>query len=105
MPCARAVSLDFDSYSPFLTHAIRMNIAVGGLVRTFVLTSALDLKTPMTYPIYQDKTIRDEITAMTPWGEWGLAEDVAKCAVFLASDDAAYVTGLPMTIDGGYTAQ
>ncbi|KAL9037407.1 MAG: hypothetical protein Q9214_005720 [Letrouitia sp. 1 TL-2023] len=63
------------------------------------------LKTPMTYPIYQDKAIRDEITAMTPWGEWGLAEDVAKCAVFLASDDAAYVTGLPMTIDGGYTAQ
>lgn len=73
--------------------------------RAFVLTHVLDLKTPMTYPIYQDKAIRDEITAMTPWGEWGLAEDVAKCAVFLASDDAAYVTGLPMTIDGGYTAQ
>lgn len=28
-------------------------------------------------------------------------EDVAKCAVFLASDDAAYVIGLPMVIDGG----
>ena len=30
---------------------------------------------------------------------------MAKCAVFLASDDAAYVTGLLMAIDGGYTAQ
>lgn len=41
---------------------------------------------------------------MTAWGEWGLAEDVAKCAVFLANDDAAYVTGLPMALGGGYTA-
>lgn len=59
----------------------------------------------MTAPIYEDKKMRQEINAMTPWGEWGLVEDVAKCAVFLASDDAAYVTGLPMVIDGGYTAQ
>ncbi len=65
----------------------------------------LDLKTPMTAPIYEDKKVREGINALTPWGEWGLTEDVAKCAVFLASDDAAYVTGLPMTIDGGYTAQ
>ena len=64
-----------------------------------------DLKTPMTAPIYEDRETRESINLMTPWGEWGLAEDVAKCAVFLASDDAAYVTGLPMAIDGGYTAQ
>jgi len=59
----------------------------------------------MTAPIYDDKPIRDEITALTPWGEWGLVEDVAKCAVFLASADAAYMTGVPLVIDGGYTAQ
>ena len=42
---------------------------------------------------------------MTPWGdEWGAVEDVAKCAVFLASDDVAYVTGVALPIDGGYTA-
>jgi len=69
------------------------------------LTMDLDLKTPMTAPIYEDKETREMINVLTPWGEWGLAEDVAKCAVFLASDDAAYVTGLPMAIDGGYTAQ
>ncbi|KAL6714045.1 hypothetical protein ACLMJK_008539 [Lecanora helva] len=63
------------------------------------------LKTPMTAPIYEDQEVRKGINALTPWGDWGLPEDVAKCAVFLASDDAAYVTGLPMTIDGGYTAQ
>ncbi|KAI4167970.1 MAG: hypothetical protein LQ343_006764 [Gyalolechia ehrenbergii] len=63
------------------------------------------LKTPMTAPIYEDKETRDGINALTPWGDWGSADDVAKCAVFLASDDAAYVTGLPLVIDGGYTAQ
>ncbi|KAL8973284.1 MAG: hypothetical protein Q9197_002426 [Variospora fuerteventurae] len=52
-----------------------------------------DLKTPMTAPIYDDEETRKGINAMTPWGEWGSADDVAKCAVFLASDDAAYVTG------------
>lgn len=65
----------------------------------------IDLKTPMTETIYADEKFRNAVNAMTPWGDWGSAEDVAKCAVFLASDDAAYVTGLPMTIDGGYTAQ
>ncbi|MCJ1282469.1 hypothetical protein MMC26_001792 [Xylographa opegraphella] len=63
------------------------------------------LKTPMTEPIYNDPQNRADIEAMTPWGEWGNVEDVAACAVFLASDDAAYVTGVPLLIDGGYTAQ
>lgn len=34
-----------------------------------------------------------------------MGEDVAKCNVFLAGDDAAYVMGVPMVIDGGYTAR
>ena len=59
----------------------------------------------MTAPIYNDKETRDGINALTHWGDWGEANDVAKCAVFLASDDAAYVTGVPLLIDGGYTAQ
>ncbi|KAL9076217.1 MAG: hypothetical protein Q9157_003752 [Trypethelium eluteriae] len=62
------------------------------------------LRTPMTHSTYEDKPTRDGINAMTPWGDWGSADDVAKCAVFLASGDAAYVTGHPLVIDGGYTA-
>ena len=59
----------------------------------------------MTAPLYDDEATRKELTASTPWGAWGCVEDVASCAVFLASDDAAYVTGLPLVVDGGYTAQ
>lgn len=60
-----------------------------------------DLITPMTASIYEDEQTRDVIDALTPWGDWGSANDAAKCAVFLASDDAAYVTGVPLLIDGG----
>ncbi|KAL9130808.1 MAG: hypothetical protein Q9217_001111 [Psora testacea] len=64
------------------------------------------LRTPMTEDQYKDPNQRSAISALTPWGdEWGAAEDVARCAVFLASDDAAYVTGVPLPVDGGYCAQ
>ena len=59
----------------------------------------------MTLPIFEDRKTREGIEALTPWGEWGNVEDVAACAVFLASDDAAYVTGVALPVDGGYTAQ
>jgi len=40
-----------------------------------------------------------------PWGQLGRPEDVADVALFLASDEAAWVTGHPMVVDGGYTCQ
>lgn len=62
-------------------------------------------KTPMTQPVYDDTPKRESTIAATPWGEWGNAEDIARCAVFLASEDAAYVTGVALPVDGGWTAQ
>ena len=37
-----------------------------------------------------------------PWGRMGLPEDIAKAAAFLASDDADYVTGAMLRVDGGF---
>lgn len=37
-----------------------------------------------------------------PMGRWGLAQDIANAALFLASDEAAYVTGTVLPVDGGY---
>lgn len=64
------------------------------------------LHMPMTQGQYEDSVSRTVISPLTPWGnEWGHPADVAKAAVFLPSDDAAYVTGIALPIDGGYTAQ
>lgn len=41
---------------------------------------------------------------LSPWPHLGTAEDVAKLAMYLASDDAEMVTGSMQVLDGGYTA-
>ncbi|RME55968.1 MAG: SDR family oxidoreductase, partial [Caldilineae bacterium] len=37
-----------------------------------------------------------------PWGRLGTPEDIGKAAAFLLSDDADYITGAALTVDGGY---
>lgn len=46
---------------------------------------------------------REEIIRKTPIPRIGLPEDIAAAVVFLASDDASYVTGHTITVDGGWT--
>jgi NAD(P)-dependent dehydrogenase (short-subunit alcohol dehydrogenase family) len=45
------------------------------------------------------------VISQTPAGRTGQPEDIAAGAVYLASDEAAFVTGSELRIDGGYTAQ
>jgi len=47
-----------------------------------------------------DPGIKGRISAL---GRIGMPEDIARVALFLASDDAAFVTGAPFIVDGGYT--
>jgi 3(or 17)beta-hydroxysteroid dehydrogenase len=49
--------------------------------------------------------MRAAIIARHPLGRLGRAEDVAACILFLASEEAAFVTGAELVVDGGYTAQ
>ncbi|KAJ9661886.1 hypothetical protein H2198_001638, partial [Neophaeococcomyces mojaviensis] len=46
----------------------------------------------------------ERMRCATPFGEWGKVEDVARMAVSLASEDAAWVTGAEIVVDGGYSA-
>ena len=62
-------------------------------------------KTSQTRENYSNPEVNALMTSTTPWGEWGNVTDVAKAAVFLASDDAAWVTGVGLPVDGGYLAQ
>lgn len=63
------------------------------------------LKTAMTSGNWGNEKTNAEMISTTPWGQWGRAEDVARLAVALASEDAAWVTGEGVVVDGGYSAQ
>ncbi len=53
----------------------------------------------------QEKAITDAIVADTPLGRLGKAEEIAWGAVFLASDESGFVTGIELPIDGGILAK
>lgn len=68
--------------------------------------SVLVVKTSMTQNAFGNQEGRGYMDSLHPLG--GMAEDpdvIAKAAVFLASDDAEWVTGHPLVVDGGYTAR
>jgi len=62
------------------------------------------IETPMTAMVKDIPGIEDEYAKAIPMGRLGTADEVAGVALFLASDDAAYVTGTAMIVDGGLTA-
>lgn len=48
--------------------------------------------------------LRDELYAMYPGGEFGVPEDIADCAVWLAGDGSRFVNGAAIVVDGGMSA-
>ena len=51
-----------------------------------------------------DPDVLDRAVRRTPWPRLGRPDDVARAALFLASDDASFVTGINLMVDGGWTA-
>jgi NAD(P)-dependent dehydrogenase (short-subunit alcohol dehydrogenase family) len=61
------------------------------------------ITTALTQPLYDDPQRRQDILGRTPLGRWGQPEDVAGAAVFLCSPAAAFITGVVLPVDGGYS--
>jgi NAD(P)-dependent dehydrogenase (short-subunit alcohol dehydrogenase family) len=57
----------------------------------------------MSEPLYADDEVRERRSAAVPLGRLGTADEVASVVLFLLSDDAAYVTGTELLVDGGVT--
>jgi glucose 1-dehydrogenase len=71
---------------------IRVNAIAPGAIRTPINTSA-----------WQTKDAYDRLMTLIPYGRIGEPEDVARAAVWLASDHSDYVVGTTLYIDGGMT--
>ena len=77
-------------YAPF---NIRVNTLCPGFVETALTRRALRIP-----------GIREALLDSTPLRRFGEPEEIAKAAVFLASDDASYITGAELAVDGGMGA-
>ena len=92
--------------------AIAAKAAIKSLARTFAVELAprrirVNVLSPgptatgAPAPSDMSDEVSDRITKQIPLGRWGMPEDVAKAAVFLASEDSAFVTGDDLHVGGG----
>lgn len=63
------------------------------------------IETPMTQALSTSKELLGRLIQATPLQRLGQPADIARAALFLASDDSAYITGAELVIDGGFSAQ
>ncbi|RMF90641.1 MAG: SDR family oxidoreductase [Nitrospinota bacterium] len=86
----KSMALDYAPYG------IRVNCVCPGLVETPMPLSRLK-----PGERWEDKV--PEWVKDYPLGRLGKPEDIAKAVLFLASDDASWITGISLVVDGGYT--
>ncbi len=76
----------------YASRGIRVNAVLPGLIDTEMVRD-------------QDPSMRAETISNTPMKRIGTPKEVANAILFLASDDASYITGALLPVDGGFTAR
>ncbi len=61
--------------------------------------------TEINAPLMQNPELRDQFLSKIPVGRFGTAEEIAKLALYLCSEDSGFITGTDIVIDGGWMAQ
>jgi 3-oxoacyl-[acyl-carrier protein] reductase len=86
---AKGAVMSFSkSFAREVAPDIRVNILAPGFIETAFGREA-------------NPRFRDEVVELTPMKRWGTPDDVAGAAVFLASDDARFITGQMIMVNGG----
>jgi glucose 1-dehydrogenase len=85
--------LAFTIAAELYPHRINVNVIEPGWIDT-----------PGEHEAFGDEFLSKAGQAL-PWGRFGMPEDIGKAAVFLVSDDAEYITGAALRVDGGIWLQ
>ena len=91
---AAVINLTKTGAIEYASYGLRMNVILPGVIET-PLASAFFERAP---------DFKQMLLAQHPIGHMGQPSDIAAAVAFLASDDARFITGAALAVDGGYTA-
>ena len=86
-----------------LIHSLAIELAPKKINVNAVAPGNVD--TPMNYELYEKFGGREAFRQQYPLGRIGLPEDIAAAVAFLASEEADWITGVVLPVDGGYLAK
>ena len=86
-----------------LTRALAQELAADGI--TVVGISPGPFGTEMNTALMNDPVVNAQFTSSIPLGRWGKVEEIGQLALFLCSEDASFITGTDILIDGGWCSR
>lgn len=86
-----------------LTKALALELAPDGITVNGI--SPGPFATEMNLPITQNPELNQQFVSRIPVGRWGQLNEIGKLAVYLCSEEAGFITGTDILIDGGWCAR
>jgi NAD(P)-dependent dehydrogenase (short-subunit alcohol dehydrogenase family) len=86
-----------------MTKALALELAPDGVTVNGI--SPGPFATEMNTALMQNPEVNQQFLSKIPVGKWGKVEDIGKLAVYLCAEEASFITGTDILIDGGWCAQ